>query len=73
MRIKKSGKGKDLLTATALGGVRARYFASVHSCAVKWSRKTKGKTWTDYSRLDIKHLLRWELSSLPVHGVDSRC
>ena len=55
------------------GGVRARYFASVHSCAVKWSRKTKGKTWTDYSRLDIKHLLRWELSSLPVHGVDSRC
>ena len=55
------------------GGFRARYCASVHSCAVKWSRKTKGKTWTDYSRLDIKHLLRWELSSLPVHGVDSRC
>ena len=26
------------------GGVRARYCASVHSCAVKWSRKTKGKT-----------------------------
>ena len=29
--------------------------------------------WTDYSRLDIKHLLRWDLSPLPVHGVDSRC
>ena len=29
--------------------------------------------WTDYSRLDIKHLLRWELSPLPVHGVDARC
>ena len=26
--------------------------------------------WTDYSRLDIKHLLRWYLSPLPVHGVD---
>ena len=32
----------------------------------KWLR-------TDYSRLDIKHLLRWDLSPLPVHGVDSRC
>ena len=29
--------------------------------------------WTDYSRLDIKHLLRWDLSPFPVHGVDSRC
>ena len=25
-------------------GVRARYCAPVHSCAVKWSRETKGKT-----------------------------
>ena len=29
------------------GGVRARYCAPVHSWAVKWSRKTKGKTSVD--------------------------
>ena len=56
------------------GGVRARYCAPVHSCAVKWSQKTKEQwQWTDYSRLDIKHLLWWDLSPLPVDGVDLRC
>ena len=29
--------------------------------------------WTDYSRLDIRHVLRWDLSPLPAHGADSRC
>ena len=29
--------------------------------------------WTDYSRLDIKHLLRWDLSPLPAHGAEARC
>ena len=61
------------------GGVRARYCAPVHSCAIKWSRYTKWKMTADrlftsrQINLDIKHLLRWDLSPLPVNGVDSRC
>ena len=64
VRIKKVKSARIYWPQRQWGGVRARYCASVHSCAVKWSRKTKGKTWTDYSRLDIKHLLRWEVSSV---------
>ena len=60
---KENEKCDDLLAARAMGWVRARYCAPVHSCAVKWSRTTKW-LWTDYSRLDIKHLLRWDLSCL---------
>ena len=36
-------------------------------------KQKEKRLWTQYSRLDIKHLLRWDLRPLPVHGVDSRC
>ena len=57
------------------GGVRARYCAPVQLVRCQMVPIYKVKKWlrTDYSRLDIKHLLRWDLSPLPVHGVDSRC
>ena len=36
-------------------------------------KQKEKRLWTQYSRLDIKHLLRWDLWPLPVHGVDWRC
>ena len=33
-------------------------------------KQKEKRLWTQYSRLDIKHLLRWDLWPLPVHGVD---
>ena len=44
VRIKKVKRAMIYWPQRHWGGVRARYCASVHSCAVKWSRKTKGKT-----------------------------
>ena len=74
-RIKKKWKTRWFIdrkgNGVGLGLVTALRFTSALSNGPdiqneKWLR-------TDYSRLDIKHLLRWDLSPLPVHGVDSRC
>ena len=43
-RIKKMKSSMIYWRQGQLGGVRARYCAAVHSCAVKCSRETKGKT-----------------------------
>ena len=65
---KKKWKGRWFIdrndTGVGLGLVTALRFTRALS---NGPEKQKEK------RLDIKHLLRWELSSLPVHGVDSRC
>ena len=51
--------------------------ARVRKWKTQWFIDRKGQKekwqWTGYSRLDIEHLLWWDLSPLPVHGVDSRC
>ena len=54
-----------------LGLVTAPWFTSALSNGPKIQNEKW--LWTDYSRLNIKHLLRWDLSPLPVHGADSRC
>ena len=46
-RIKKMKSAMIYWLQGQWGGVRARYCAPVHSCAVKWSRETKGKTYVD--------------------------
>ena len=72
---KKNEKRDDLLTARAMGwgyGSLLRSGLLVRSQMVP-KYKIKNDLWTDYSRLYIKHLLTWDLSPLPVHGVDSGC
>ena len=57
------------------GGVRARYCASVHSQAVKWS-KTQGKTSVDIlftSRHQVSLMMELIASPCPRIRVESRC
>ena len=57
------------------GGVRARYCASVHSHAVKWSRTT-GKTSVDMlftSRHQVSLMMELIASPCPRIRVESRC
>ena len=64
--IDRKDKGVELELVTAL------LFTSALSNGPE--KQKEKRLWTDYLRLDIKHLLRWHLSPLPaVHGVDSRC
>ena len=51
----------------ALGLVAALRFTRALSNGP--GKQKKKLLWTDYSRLDIKRLLRWGLSPPPVHGV----
>ena len=46
-RIKKMKNALIYWLQGQWGGVKARYCAPVHSCAVKWSRNTKGKMTVD--------------------------
>ena len=74
-RASKNEKRDDLLarkdSGVGLGLVPALRFTRALSNGPE--KQKEKRLWTDYSRLDIKHLLRWDLSPLPVHRVDSRC
>ena len=69
----KNKRRGDLVNVWAMGGVRTRFCAPIHSCVVK-NKGINVCLWTDYSRLDIMHHLRYDGTSpsLPVHGVESR-
>ena len=55
----KNKRRGDLVNVWAMGGVRTRFCAPIHSCVVK-NKGINVCLWTDYSRLDIMHHLRYD-------------